>query len=73
MQDILHNALAELNTRKRLHAHLFRHTAATYLNKVAGQDVTQQVLGHASRSNTQQYTHLNPDVYAVYMKKHFRK
>jgi len=70
VQDILRNAMSELKTRKHLHAQLFRHTAATYLNKVAGPDVTGQVLGHASRSNTEQYTHLNPDVYAVYMKKH---
>lgn len=70
VQDILCSALAELNIAKHLHAHLFRHTAATYLNKVAGTDVTQQVLGHASLSNTEKYTHLNPDVYAVYMKKH---
>jgi len=70
VQDILRKAMSELNTRKHLHAHLFRHTAATYLNKVAGLDVTGQVLGHSSRSNTEQYAHLNPDVYAVYMKKH---
>ena len=70
VQDFLRTAMAELGMDKHLHAHLFRHTAATYLNKVAGPDVTQQVLGHASRSNTEHYTHLNPDVYAVYMKKH---
>ena len=70
VQDFLRTTMAELGMDKHLHAHLFRHTAATYLNKVAGPDVTQQVLGHASRSNTEHYTHLNPDVYAVYMKKH---
>lgn len=70
VQDILADALAELNITKHLHAHLFRHTAATYLNKVAGPDVTGQVLGHARRTHTQRYIHLNPDVYAVYMKQH---
>lgn len=70
VQDILADALAELDINKRLHAHLFRHTAATYLNKVAGTDVTQQVLGHTSRGNTEKYTHLNPDVYVVYMRQH---
>ncbi len=70
VQDILCKAMSELNINKHLHAHLFRHTAATYLNKIAGTDVTQQVLGHGSGSNTQLYTHLNPDVYAFYMKKH---
>jgi integrase/recombinase XerC len=70
VQDILCDALAELDIDKHLHAHLFRHTAATYLNKVAGTDVTQQVLGHSCLSNTEKYTHLNPDVYAVYMRQH---
>ena len=70
VQDLLRTAIAKLGIEKHLHAHLFRHTAATYLNKVAGPDVTQQVLGHAARRNTVQYTHLNPDVYAVYMRKH---
>lgn len=70
VQDILANVLAELDIDKHLHAHLFRHTAATYLNKVAGPDVTQHLLGHATRSYTVQYTHLNPDIYASYMKKH---
>ncbi|MEE8288811.1 MAG: tyrosine-type recombinase/integrase, partial [Nitrosomonadaceae bacterium] len=70
VQDFLRTAMAKLDIDKHLHAHLFRHTAATYLNKVAGPDVTQHVLGHAARRNTVQYSHLNPDVYAVYMKKH---
>jgi integrase/recombinase XerC len=55
---------------KHLHAHLFRHTAATQLNTVAGIDICQHVLGHARRSNTVKYTHLNPDRYAVYMRTH---
>jgi site-specific recombinase XerC len=40
------------------------------LNNVAGVDITQHVLGHALRSNTYRYTHLNPDQYAQYMKQH---
>jgi hypothetical protein len=28
------------------------------------------LLGHATRRHTVQYTHLNPDIYAVYMKRH---
>lgn len=70
VQDFLCDALAELDIDKHLHAHLFRHTAATCLNKVAGADVTGQVLGHARRTHTQRYIHLNPDIYAVYMKQH---
>lgn len=70
VQDFLCTAMAKLGIDKHLHAHLLRHTAATCLNKVAGPDITQHVLGHAARSNTWQYIHLNPDIYAVYMKKH---
>ncbi len=62
--------LIALEFDKRLHAHLFRHTAATHLNKAAGTDITQHVLGHSQRHNTEKYTHLNPDLYAVYMKRH---
>lgn len=70
LQDIFHQASCDLGIDKRLHAHLFRHTAATHLNKVAGTDITQYVLGHDWRKNTERYTHLNPDQYAVYMKNH---
>ena len=48
----------------------FRHTTATHLNKVAGVEITQHVLGHSRRANTLKYAHLNPDKYAVYMKQH---
>jgi integrase/recombinase XerC len=70
MQDIFKSAMDEIHIDKHLHAHLFRHTAATYLNKVSDPEVTQFVLGHALRLNTMVYTHLNPDIYAEYMKKH---
>jgi site-specific recombinase XerD len=70
LQDIFRTAADELNIDKKLHARLFRHTAATHLNKVAGTDITQHVLGHRRRGNTLKYAHLNPDKYAVYMKKH---
>jgi integrase/recombinase XerC len=70
LQDIFRSAADHLGIEKRLHAHLFRHTAATHLNKVAGVEITQFVLGHTQRSNTVKYTHLNPDEYAQYMKKH---
>jgi integrase/recombinase XerC len=70
LQDIFRSAADKLGTDKRLHANLFRHTAATHLNKVAGTTITQTVLGHARRHNTLMYAHLNPDKYALYMKKH---
>ncbi len=70
LQDIFRKTADQLGIDKKLHAHLFRHTAATHLNRVAGIDITQQVLGHSRRANTVKYAHLNPDQYAVYMKKH---
>jgi len=70
LQNIFRTVADQTGIEKKLHAHLFRHTAATHLNKVAGIDVTQHVLGHARRSNTMKYAHLNPDQYAVYMQEH---
>ena len=70
LQDIFRRAADQLGIDKKLHARLFRHTAATHLNKVAGIEITQQVLGHSRRANTIKYAHLNPDQYALYMKKH---
>jgi len=70
LQDIFRIAANQLGIDKKLHARLFRHTAATHLNRVAGIEITQQVLGHSRRANTVKYAHLNPDQYAVYMKKH---
>ena len=70
LQDIFRSAADQLGIDKKLHARLFRHTAATHLNKVAGIEITQHVLGHSHRANTLKYAHLNPDQYAAYMKKH---
>jgi site-specific recombinase XerD len=70
LQDIFSVAAQQLGIDKPLHGRLFRHTAATQLNKVAGTTITQAVLGHERRQNTLKYAHLNPDQYAVYMKHH---
>lgn len=70
MQDIFREASLATGIEKHLHAHLFRHTAATQLNRVSGPEITQHVLGHMRRKNTDQYTHLNPEEYAVYMRMH---
>jgi integrase/recombinase XerC len=70
LQDIFRSAAKELGIDHPLHARLLRHTAATLLNKTAGTTVTQVVLGHERRHNTLRYTHLNPDKYALYMKRH---
>ncbi len=70
LQDIFRTAALQTGIDKKLHARLFRHTAATHLNRVAGTDIAQHVLGHSRRANTLKYAHLNPDQYALYMKKH---
>jgi len=70
VQDILREASLSIGIEKHLHAHLFRHTAATQLNRVSGPEIIQHVLGHMWRKNTDQYTHLNPEEYAVYMRLH---
>ena len=70
LQLLFGEAAQKLGIDKPLHARLFRHTAATELNRSAGTSVAQYVLGHSHRGNTLQYAHLNPDKYAVYMKRH---
>lgn len=70
LQDMFARIVDAVGVDKHLHAHLFRHTAGTHLNKTAGTDICQYVLGHARRSNTVQYAHLNPDHYAGYMRCH---
>ena len=70
LQDIFRKAADRTEIKKCLHPRLFRHTAATQLNRIAGTEITQYVLGHSHRVNTLKYTHLNPDQYALYMKRH---
>ena len=70
VQSIFYQVAQKLNIDKKLHPHLFRHTAATHLNQVAGLEITQFVLGHQRQHNTHQYAHLNPDIYAEHMKNH---
>ncbi len=52
LQFLFKNVAHQLGIEKRLHPHLFRHTAATHLNQVAGLEITQFVLGHQSQYNT---------------------
>jgi len=70
VQSLFYQVSHKLNIDKKLHPHLFRHTAATHLNQVAGLEITQFVLGHQRQQNTHQYAHLNPDIYAQHMKNH---
>jgi site-specific recombinase XerD len=53
-----------------LHPHIFRHSAATELNEVAGFTLTKEMLGHRNNQNTRKYIHLSPSSYGAYMKRH---
>jgi len=70
LQSLFRNIADQLGIEKKLHPHLFRHTAATQINKVAGLQITKCLLGHQRIQNTDHYAHLNPDIYAVHMKNH---
>jgi site-specific recombinase XerD len=68
IQHIIADASRDLGMN--IHSHSFRHTAATHLNRLSGVEVTQHVLGHRRMENTRRYVHLNPDIYAEYMRRH---
>ncbi|MCD4718553.1 MAG: tyrosine-type recombinase/integrase [Desulfobacula sp.] len=70
LHDVFQKAADSVDIDKHLHAHLFRHTAGTHLNKVSDPEITRHVLGHVRSNSTRKYTHLNPDQYAAYMQIH---
>jgi site-specific recombinase XerD len=70
LQDVFKSLSADTGIGRHLHAHLFRHTAATQFNRLAGIDLTRALLGHRSRKSTEVYVHLNSNRFAYYMKAH---
>lgn len=68
--EIFEDERAKAKLPDKINPHLFRHSAATQLNEVAGFAVTRDVLGHRRDNNTKDYIHLSPSSFGQLMKKH---
>lgn len=74
IQELVKRQAARAGVSKRVHPHLFRHTFATHLLD-GGADLraVQELLGHASLSSTQIYTHVSQShAKKVYLSAHPR-
>ena len=62
IEYILDQAIKKTSLTNQVHPHTFRHSFATHLlNNGADLRTVQELLGHASLSSTQIYTHLSKD------------